>query len=111
VTQVTPAGGLRLDAWWVHAQDEEDAGRIEAASDGTLLSFRVRNFLRGLGLGRQLLQGLVAEAEVRGVPRLKVAKECLDLRMQRLLETAGFAPDDMGSWVLPLRRPAGRSPA
>jgi GNAT superfamily N-acetyltransferase len=69
-------------------------GRIDAAQPdvATLYQMWVAPACRGTGIGRQLLQAVIAWAVGRGAAALDLGVTCGDTPARRLYERAGFTP-------------------
>ena len=82
-----------LGAAWCRRFDAAEPGYGFVAADVPELSIGVVEGARGRGIGRQLLEHLVAQARDRGTGRLSLSVE-LDNPARRLYERVGFVEVD-----------------
>jgi ribosomal protein S18 acetylase RimI-like enzyme len=98
--------GTPLGATWCRALPADDPGFGFVAPDVPELTIGVVPEARGRGIGRRLLERLIAEASDRGIPRLSLSVE-LDNPAMALYERVGFVTvsrdDGAATMVLDVR--------
>jgi ribosomal protein S18 acetylase RimI-like enzyme len=101
------ATGQRLGAAWYrsYTQDSHGYGFVDEATPEVTIG--VVPDARGQGIGRKLLNGLIAEAISSGVSALSLSVEPANTRARTLYERSGFTRlgEGDGSWTMRLVLP------
>lgn len=83
-------GDLPIGAVWARLLPASDAGFGYVSDDIPELSMGVEGGHRGAGVGRALLERLIADASGRRLPSLSLSVEDGNTRARRLYESLGF---------------------
>jgi ribosomal protein S18 acetylase RimI-like enzyme len=109
---VAEVGAAAVGAAWYRLLPASEPGYGFVAGDVPELSIAVVAEYRGLGLGRQLLETLLAHADANGVARISLSV-ALDNPAARLYERVGFRRVGVsgGAWTMLARTSAASRPA
>jgi ribosomal protein S18 acetylase RimI-like enzyme len=84
------SAGTAVGAGWARHFPADDPGYGFVDEGVPELSFAIEADHRGLGIGRRLLEALIAEARERRLPGVSLSVEDGNTRAWRLYESAGF---------------------